>query len=125
MWTTAGIGPLPNGGHGVFLDGTGTTVGGTRPAPTTSIANNGLAGVRVNSGTGHAVLRNSIFGNGGLGIDVGTGGVTPNDAGDVDSGANNLQNFPLLAGVTNGVQGTLNSIADATFTVAVFQQRRL
>ena len=57
----------------MFLDGAGTTVGGTAGADN-MIANNGLAGVRVNSGTGHAVLRNSIFGNGALGIDLGTGG---------------------------------------------------
>ncbi len=116
----SGTDPLPNGGHGVFLDGTGTTVGGTAGADSNQIANNGLAGVRVNSGTGHAVLRNAIFGNGGLGIDVGAGGVTPNDAGDVDTGANNLQNFPVLAGVPGGVQGTLNSTASTAFTIQYF-----
>ena len=113
-------GPLPNGGHGVFLDGTGTTLGGTTSGADNVIANNGLAGVRVNSGTGHAVLGNSIFGNAGLGIDVGPGVSPPNDAGDGDTGANNLQNFPVLTAVAGGVQGTLNSTPNSTFTIQFF-----
>ena len=66
----AGTTPLPNGSHGVILDGAGTIVGGTAAGAANIIANNGLAGVRVNSGTGHAVLGNAIFSNANLGIDL-------------------------------------------------------
>ena len=76
--------------------------------------------MRVNSGTGHSVLRNSIFANANLGIDIGPGGVTPNDAGDGDTGANNLQNFPVLTAVAGGVQGTLNSSPNTPFTILFF-----
>ena len=87
---------MPNGSHGLFLDGAGTTVGGTMAAlPIRSPTTRG-AGIRVNSGTGHGILGNSIFANAELGIDLGPGGVTANDAGDGDAGANNLQNFPVL-----------------------------
>lgn len=86
------------------------------------IAFNLGAGVMVESGAANAIQSNSIFSNDLLGIDLAPAGVTPNDAGDGDSGANNLQNFPILnssngaAGGVN-VQGTLNSQANTTFTL--------
>src|SRR5439155_9533578 len=68
---------------------------------------------------------NSIVSNTGIGIDLGNNGVTANDVNDVDAGANNLQNFPVLTSVTtNGgstfVGGTLNSGANTTFTLDLF-----
>lgn len=57
-------------------------------------------GIRVVSGTGNHFELNSIYGNGGLGINLGTDGVTPNDPGDVDIGPNNLQNYPVLTSVS-------------------------
>ena len=89
--------PLPNATNGIFIDGNGTTVGGTSAGAANIIANNGQVGVNVVNGAGNAVLGNSIFSNGNLGINLGPCGVTPNDAGDGDTGANNLQNFPVLA----------------------------
>jgi CSLREA domain-containing protein len=90
------------------------------------IAFNGGDGVFIPAGTGNIVTENSIFSNGGLGIDLGPNGVTPNDAiNDSDSGANNLQNFPVLTAVTaNGnalkVEGTLNSTNFTNYTIRFF-----
>jgi len=76
-------------------------------------------GIQVYSGTGNMISANSIFNNGALGIVLGTNGaVTPNDAGDVDTGPNNLQNFPVLTSVNFSpgnvkVSGSLNSTKSA------------
>jgi hypothetical protein len=70
---------------------------------------------------GNAIRGNSIHSNGGLGIDLGGDGVTPNDPGDADTGPNQLQNFPVLsvalAGGSTWVTGTLNGLANTTFTL--------
>jgi hypothetical protein len=78
----------------------------------------------------NSILHNSIFSNVGLGIDLvggieNTAGVTANDAGDGDGGANGLQNSPVitLAKTVSGkttIKATLNSSANAQFTVELF-----
>ena len=76
--------------------------------------------------TGNAILGNSIFANTGLGIDLTNNGVTANDAGDGDTGANNLQNFPVLtsAEMVSSTQvtivGTINSTANSQFRIEFF-----
>ena len=72
----------------------------------------------------NAFLGNNIFSNA-FGIDLGNNGLTPNDINDVDSGANNLQNFPLLTSATpnagsTAISGTLNSVANTQYRVEVF-----
>lgn len=122
----AGTAALGNSKNGVKIDAApNNTVGGTAAGAGNTIAFNGDDGVAVGSGTGNAIRRNAVHSNSGLGIDLGPNGVTPNDPGDGDTGANNLQNFPVLtsaitaAGVTT-VQGTLDSTPNTTFTLEFF-----
>ncbi|MBN2507972.1 MAG: immunoglobulin domain-containing protein [Verrucomicrobia bacterium] len=121
-----GTNALPNAGSGVcILNATGTTIGGTAPGAGNVIAFNTGAGVSVLSHTRNAVLANSIHDNGGLGIDLGTSGVAANDIGDSDAGANQLQNWPMLAAVTNDgtateIHGTLGSLPNQTLRIEFF-----
>ncbi len=59
------------------------------------------------AGERNTFSRNTIYENTGLGIDLGPSGVSPNDVGDLDTGANTLLNFPEItsAGSTS-VSGT-------------------
>ena len=95
-----GISPLPNGQGVVFNGGSGVLVGGSAPAERNVIARNGNGGVAVyNAGLQHAIRRNSMFENGGLGIDLEWNGFTANDPLDPDLGANRRQNFPQFQSV--------------------------
>ena len=70
------------------------TIGGTAVGAGNLVAFNSGSGVTIMSEFGNAVRGNSIFLNGALGIDLHGDGVTPNDPGDGDGGANGRQNFP-------------------------------
>jgi autotransporter-associated beta strand protein len=93
-----------------------------------TIAFNGGAGVAVIDATSvdNTIRGNSIFGNSGLGIDLGDDGVTLNHTGSV-AGPNNFQNFPVLTearlGTMTVVTGTLNSLPSTTYTVDFFANK--
>ncbi|MEM9175783.1 MAG: right-handed parallel beta-helix repeat-containing protein [Myxococcota bacterium] len=60
------------------------------------IANNALAGL-VLAATEEVALRgNTFWSNGGIALDLGADGATPNDAGDFDIGANDRMNAPEI-----------------------------
>lgn len=87
---------IANGGNiGIVVNSTGTDIRITG----NTIRNMTNSGVAVLSTSKVAIYANSISGNGGLGIDLGTTGVTANDAGDGDSGPNDHLNFPAITGV--------------------------
>ena len=110
----AGTGALGNNAHGVHVSSSApnNTIGGAGAGNV--IAFNGGDGIFIASGTRNRIQENSIFSNTGLGIDLGPNGVTSNDPGDPDTGANNLQNFPVLTSVFSGfgttfIQGSIDS----------------
>ncbi|MEQ1861587.1 MAG: hypothetical protein ABMA13_16825, partial [Chthoniobacteraceae bacterium] len=120
--------PLGNDGGGVvIIDASGATIGGIGAGEGNLIAFNSIAGVNVDAGggaaSGNTIRGNAIFGNTGPGIDLlGGPGVTPNDPLDADTGANGLQNFPVLTSATlsaamSNVSGSLHSTAGATFLI--------
>jgi hypothetical protein len=131
----SGNAPLGNTHFGVFIQlASDNVVGGTVSEEGNRIAFNGIAGVVVEGaaavGFRNRILGNSIFGNGTIGIDLAPAGgpygnLTPNDAGDADTGANNFQNFPVLNSVSYNsgiitVNGSLNSEANKTYTLQFF-----
>ncbi len=125
-----GVTALGNSRDGVQVTGFGSFIGGANFGEGNIIAFNGQVGVDVQGNLSTTILGNSIFSNGQLGINLRGGtenaaGVTSNDANDVDTGANNLQNFPVLTAVqVNGanvdVSGTLNSTPNSIFRIEFF-----
>lgn len=140
--TADGTGDLGNVRGGVTLQNGPdfTAVGGTLPGAANRIAHNGENGVSVvdtsdvtgSDAEGNYILSNAIFDNGGLGIDLEGGtedadGVTSNDTGDLDTGPNNLQNFPVKIRATRSnstgrttISGRLNSNPAQDFLIQCF-----
>jgi hypothetical protein len=119
---TAGL-VAANRGDGIrILDSSGNWIG-----PDNFILHNQANGVSVQNqvrGSRNRITGNSIHNNTLLGIDLGGDGVTSNDAGDLDEGANGLQNFPELTAY-GGVIGTiflhLDSAANTPFRIELFR----
>jgi CSLREA domain-containing protein len=93
------------------------------------IAYNGSRGLGVTGSgdTGVRVSQNTIYNNVGLGLDLNVDGVTPNDPGDVDTGANDLMNYPVItkAGISNDnrliIQADLDfKASEGPFTLEFF-----
>ena len=99
----AGNAAVANNSGGILITNTAQNniIGGTAADAGNRIAYNlgGAHGVSLDAtaGVGNAILRNEIFLNAGLGIDLPkVNGVDSNDGNDVDSGPNDLMNFPDL-----------------------------
>jgi hypothetical protein len=118
-----------NGQDGVFLSGTNDCIGGGN-----SIHDNGHNGVTVGNtingpGLYESIRSNSIYSNVAMPIDLGNNGPTPNDLGDGDIGANNLQNFPVVTNAFHSwgsmtVSGMLNSEASRNYALDFFWNTR-
>jgi hypothetical protein len=133
--TANGTGALGNGEAGVLISGTNASnniVGDGTSAGSNTIAFNGEDGVEVdrNAAIRNAISRNSIFSNAFLGIDLQGGfedaaGNTANDPGDVDTGANGLQNKPLITSAKTSstkttITGKLESRPNSGYTIEFF-----
>ncbi|WGZ93323.1 MAG: SdrD B-like domain-containing protein [Candidatus Thiothrix putei] len=112
--TPAGI-PRGNTGSGIRLDtASANKIGSTINGDGNIIANNTGNGITIAGSKAdtllNSILGNSIYANGGLGIDLvgGTeiGSVTTNDTKDIDEGPNHLLNYPEVKVNSFGVNGT-------------------
>lgn len=106
-------------------------IGGDQTNQQNVIAFNGQAGVRIaEDGTSQvSILRNSIFSNGSLGIDLGPAGVTLNDFDDSDTGANQLVNYPRITSIVeqNGrtfVRGIIQAIPNTEYRIDLFSSNQ-
>ena len=128
-----GTAPLPNFFYGIglrfgFQIPIDNLIGGTSAVAANVIAFNNLGGIAVSNAQGTTIRFNRIFrnranlGSQGLGIDLNNDGVTANDDGDADVGANGLQNFPLTRSVSQTivstrVQGTFQGAPNTAVTL--------
>lgn len=136
-----GVSPLGNDGSGMnFFNANGCIIGSEGNAnveAANTIAFNGggatndfgRSGINHRSNPSHdandRISANSIHENAKLGIDLEGDGVTLNDTGDSDDGANLRQNFPVItnAFASNGqliIYGSLNSTPSNSFTLEFF-----
>ncbi len=118
---------LGNQNRGISVFGSNTTIGGTAAGEGNVVAHSGVGGIVVlGTVSGNAIRGNSIYANGTIGIDLGSDGVTPNDALDADTGANGLQNYPLLTSAVPAspsgteVVGTLDSTPSTMYALDFF-----
>jgi CSLREA domain-containing protein len=127
-----------NGQDGIACCGTsnsfGNVIGGALPGSGNVIAYNKQMGVRVTGnnltliGPRASILGNSIHSNGLLGIDLPfpTASPTTNDTKDPDIGPNDLQNFPIITGISSGggqtiVGYSINSTPDTALRLEFFR----
>ncbi len=124
---------LPNSGDGISITaGTDNTIGGTAAGAGNVIAFSGKSGVSVSTSesdsfnnTGNRISGNSIYANGGLGIDLGDDGVTPNTPSGDPTGPNRLQPYPVLTSATStttgaAVSATLDALPSTSYDVEFF-----
>jgi hypothetical protein len=131
-----GNGVVASFADGIFLAQFGTPKGPSNNLIAfNAIANNAGGGVVIDldetgNSVGNSIVMNSIHDNGGIPIDLGEDGVTPNHPGGSTTGPNHLQNYPvLLPPVTNAdgtvtLSGTLNATPNSVFRVEVYASAR-
>jgi uncharacterized repeat protein (TIGR01451 family) len=126
--SAAGGAGLPNGTRGIDVvsGAAGNTIGGASAGAGNTIAGNGSEGVRVTTGAANRIQRNSIYGNTGVGINLGVDALTPND-GTLVAGGNNGMDYPViniaaLSGGTLTIAGHVGSAAgEPAFANAVIE----
>lgn len=123
---TGVLATLPNAGDGIRVFADDVQLGGDIAGAGNTISGNVGNGVTVGPvGADNPILGNSIYDNVQMEIDLLPVGPTPNDPRDGDAGANDLQNFPIVASALSGVGTTtvgwtLNSTPGITFRLEFF-----
>lgn len=109
-----GVFVIPNVRDGIDIneeggDGSsGNLIGGSGANEGNLIRGNSIYGVQVRepASTGNSFLRNSIYENVALDIDLNDDGISINDANDADPGPNDILNYPNITKVSHS-SGTL------------------
>ncbi len=121
---------MGNGGDGMRMVGAFRSgqIGGAGAGNTIAFnSGNGVnLAVQDISSTENRITGNAIYSNGGLGIDLGGDGVTPNDNCDGENGVNTLQNYPTISAVNLSgagnvrIVGTINTTANQNYTLTFY-----
>ncbi|WP_422928475.1 beta strand repeat-containing protein [Singulisphaera sp. PoT] len=111
-----GINGLGNGGDGILLVASKQTIGGTTAGAPNIIAFNGGAGVNVSTGSGNAIVSNSIFGN--------HVGILLSSTGNGNQAAPALNSITSVSGSTL-VRGTVTSTANTQLTIQFYANPNL
>jgi parallel beta-helix repeat protein len=120
--------PLGNGTDGIRIgEGPKGNIIGGSPGTSNLIAYNAACGVNIMTDdvSENTIRYNSIHSNGSLGIDLYPAGPNPNDAGDLDVGANGGMNYPVIDSVSFGmynstIYGRLDAIIPRLCMVDVY-----
>lgn len=92
-------------------------VGGTGSIDGNRIVGSTLSGLRLFGNGRTAWLRNRVYDNAGLGIDIGGDGIDINDPGDGDTGPNGRENAPVMySAIILGNALRVNGRLDGNFT---------
>ncbi len=123
-----GTNPSGTGAVGNLLDGIVLNSSSAEVKFDNVIAFNGRAGVFDSTGSKYVIEGNSIFQNGQFGIDNFPRGLTINDILDADTGANDLQNFPILDSVRVTpselrILGKLNSRPNRSYRLVFYDNQ--
>jgi uncharacterized protein affecting Mg2+/Co2+ transport len=116
-----------NSANGIYVDSPGNLVGGVTAGTANIIARNQRNGIALalTAGLGNAMLGNSIFSNGALGIDLGNDGITLNGSSGTN-GPNGFQAFPVITnaecidGATTTVEGLFAGQPFASYRLEFF-----
>ena len=122
-----GTRPFGNAYAGITISGGTNRIGGLSAGQGNTIFYNTGAGVEITATTGvrNEISANAIYDNGGLAIDLTPVGINTNDVLDADTGANGMQNFPVLTNANIAfsalsVSGTLSSQASVSYRIEFF-----
>ncbi len=125
---------LANSSAGILIEGSNNLIGGLEPGAGNHIGYNPVGVQVVQRDADHPAVGNSILSNiigASTKIDLARESfpddATRNDLGDEDTGANNLQNFPIITSTSfqtghTVVKGGLNSTPSTRFTLQFFTE---